>query len=1015
MQNKKRLLTVFIPLITFLLLSAVSLGFTPSPALAETSYPLSTLTGPNDFNFLLQAQAIKFEGGKWTYNFTWKRTRIATGTVVIAPSVNESFRVAELDPAPQTKDATNPLVMRLDPATRYVFRYYSVPGCNQSAVENDTECVAIRSIYFNTRDQNGKIMATSEVPLSQGGTKVEIATGGGNITAGIVPSSLTGLSFDQLATIVSQLTTLVQQLIAQLAGKVALPNSEPNVTITTQNGTMVTDHALSPACPDGNPNTWAAQTTPASSWCYKGMTMYVQLLNLPTGLAVTTANGLGIEPQDGVENPLFQYTTDSQSHSSYLSRFIGTPLGSSQVQLSAASHIGDLQADNSPYKNHDYKEIWLYATAGRKFYANIYYPASSCADASVIVNKNLNLPPGLAMGNCHNEPLTGFVTADGKPSHINISLLSGTIPQGAAAGVYLLEYNTSQPTNSSLGTKTRIYIIVQGSKKFVDTKMTDPATSGKPISNATLGSRAGIYWNQSNSFNMGTIWDDLDLWIAPGDQSGSFPEDATGKMFIGTFKSGDANGIHQICNSSTSGGSDPLQYGCGLYNWLVGSTQGQNIAQSGTYTIFVTPHIPYADSSGKAFAYLYGNCGGLRADSAYPGHQLPNISGCTGYTWGATTLTIDPAANGTVLPTQTAGVPVASFSQLDIWAKATVNGTVISEQSIGPHGTSNGQITSCSGGNDAGGVICVGPVASVMNVKPGDRMHYEWKIRLYDPTGTTGKTPDAQGYVPAGNSISSVIFVAGNTNFNFNKASDMQRLRYCTSGIVSGGFDYGESQGYINNAIGSADISIPSECTDVMGKGINVVQQVRVNVTLNGGGSTWGGYNMGGVDIGPLSSGIGIVDCNLNNTCVSQITNPNSLPNGFTGADPAVCYVPTADQLSSQLGLQCESVNAENTFSANSTGYGFGFSIPSSWKFDQFTFAEDASQSKVESGCIGGCNILNWYNNTTDRTKSPIKITGLANSHNYWNRITFYCNSATTKYVATSFSCSLDQNGNVHQ
>lgn len=197
-------------------------------ALAQVStYPVSTLTDAGDVNFLLQVQAIKFENGKWTYNFTWKRTRDAEGRLVVAPKVNESVHIAEVDPAP--RQSSSPLVVQLDPATRYVFKYFSSPSsvCGANPDQSpDPDCIAIRTIYFNTRDQNGKIMSTSEVPLSQGGTKVDSPLTNSSLDSS-VPASAQSLQAQ-----INALLALVQQLLAQISGI----SQTPVITTTGSTG-----------------------------------------------------------------------------------------------------------------------------------------------------------------------------------------------------------------------------------------------------------------------------------------------------------------------------------------------------------------------------------------------------------------------------------------------------------------------------------------------------------------------------------------------------------------------------------------------------------------------------------------------------------------------------------------------------------------------------------------------------------------------------------------------------------
>ena len=166
MQNKKKLLAIFIPIAVF------ALGTVYLAKAAAVVYPVSTLA--NNGDVLVQTQAIKFESGKWTYHFGWDRVSPYKGKVTIAPVTNENLPVITEDPASEARALADPLIVQLNPATRYVFKYYAEPGssCDQNAGEGDLACKPLPGgiVYFNTRDENGNIMSISNIPASRGGT-----------------------------------------------------------------------------------------------------------------------------------------------------------------------------------------------------------------------------------------------------------------------------------------------------------------------------------------------------------------------------------------------------------------------------------------------------------------------------------------------------------------------------------------------------------------------------------------------------------------------------------------------------------------------------------------------------------------------------------------------------------------------------------------------------------------------------------------------------------------------------
>ncbi len=231
MLNKK-IISATLPAAVILILSAVFLGSKMGAFAQSTSYPVATLTDSGDVNFLLQTQAIEFSGGKWTYNFTWKRTRDSEGRFVVAPATNEYSYVVDVDPAGRERTSSNPLAVKLDPATRYVVKYFAGPSslCNESLGSSDPECAIIRSVYFNTRNESGRVMSVSEIPISRGGTSVTADT----------TTTTTTTSGDQtiagLQAQINQLLAIVQSLLAKLGGNTTVANIPIGTTGTTTTG-----------------------------------------------------------------------------------------------------------------------------------------------------------------------------------------------------------------------------------------------------------------------------------------------------------------------------------------------------------------------------------------------------------------------------------------------------------------------------------------------------------------------------------------------------------------------------------------------------------------------------------------------------------------------------------------------------------------------------------------------------------------------------------------------------------
>ncbi len=117
----------------------------------------TTLSAPNDPQITVRATPVTFTGGRWTYNFSWTRlVNPHEGMATVALGANPDSVVAQSDPAPGIGSFT----ANLNPATNYVFRYYSYPSayCDHDNITADPECAIIASISFTTVDQNGNVV-----------------------------------------------------------------------------------------------------------------------------------------------------------------------------------------------------------------------------------------------------------------------------------------------------------------------------------------------------------------------------------------------------------------------------------------------------------------------------------------------------------------------------------------------------------------------------------------------------------------------------------------------------------------------------------------------------------------------------------------------------------------------------------------------------------------------------------------------------------------------------------------
>jgi hypothetical protein len=599
----------------------------------------------------------------------------------------------------------------------------------------------------------------------------------------------------------------------------------------------------------------------------------------------------------------------------------------------------------SRFSKDDYQEVWVYGTVGRPWVSSFWGP--QCDNANIKIEKTLNIPAGIALDNrCQADSVSG--------RKIVLGTMSGS---PSTSGIFKNEFKvtTTKSDGTSTTGLTRVYfkIIDHG---IMDVKLypTEGNNTDTAVDTVTLASRLSVSVEQTKNI---TTWTDIDFWAVPGKQDvNKNPEYFTNRIQIGRYTVDEG---YQGCNASTAGGVGAYKFGCARWNWLVGSTLSNNLV-AGDYTIYATTHLPYVDSNGSYTARLYGNC--------QIGFTNTNGQGtsCNGFAWGGTHLKIDSALPGAVLPnspTNSSGTSsVASFSQLTIKAKRTIykadGSTSVTESSIGESGTSNSSSTGCVAGNDSGGVTCAGPITS-SELKAGEKFDYEWQILVpntkyidarYATSSTNCNIADvvnSGGYwqggegkfcgdgspiggtvvrkgtpVPFTGTVNSSIVARGAVISTYLAPTDTQAsfVRKCTADLFGlGGFDYNPSQGFINSAQGGYNSSTAKFSSKVLSpdcaaalRGVSIDQTVNVYVALNGGGSTYAGYRMGGLNF--VNSCVGVLDSYLCPQSYQPISNSEAWFNR-----PGICNIPNTADIASRLGLGVGNYNTEIANNTNGT------------------------------------------------------------------------------------------------
>ncbi len=902
---------------------------TASAQVADGGFAPYVLTSSTNTSLYVDIQALSFSGGKWSYKLSWRRTLDRPGSIYVSPKLDKSAAVPascqNLVGTASTIQNSNvtrvgSCVVTLNPGTRYRLEFYKQPSAGGQ--------LFLRK-FFNTLDPSG-----NPVPMNRaiGGT----AADGGLITS-INPT--TGA------------VTTVNPATGQSGSgtPIATATTSPTATVgyrTTPSGCKIADiNDPSWHFPDLHRVDLSWDLSPCGAF------MSVYFANPPEGLARP------VEPQVGYENPHSQ------------GWFAGNDPGANQY--GSTMSYSQLTATSSPYRNGDYKEVHVYLTTGRKTVSSFYSVQADCTDPDLKKDFKLNLPAGVTYsGGCQQNVGSGRNNIFG--------ILGGSPTQ---SGDFVSELRTTYKGQNAL-TKVFMHVIDHGSMQ-VSLKTTDG--SNTVTNTASLGSRVAINVNQASNI---TTWNDIDFWAVPGSQSTSAnPENFSNRIQLGRFTIDEG---HQPCNNSTQGGGDAYAYGCARYVWLVGDSLGTNLAP-GTYTIYAATHLPAIDKTGQYIARLYGNCQ-LGYRDALRGN------GCNGFAWGGAPLTITAAEDGATLPTNGSGPSqVASYSMLRLTADTVINGQT-SHSSIGQGGEDNGRVPGCTGGTDAGGVVCPGPNVNTA-VKPGQSMDFSWKIEtqnncpnVYIHAGDPIPNTDCQvadivsgtvirpaRMVPYGGAIQSSIYVTGPTITNLDPLSQQNiQLRRCTSGIVPGGFDTNPSQGYINGPTGTARITIPADCAGVL-NGVTIVQEVNVYMSLNGGGSTYSTYMMGGMQFGNLSLN-GINDADLSpNHAVAQITN-----------------------------LTCQSNNDSSSY--NLTWDPFSGNFP-----DHLDIYYGTDQAQVQSSCPSGTNTAACQKRQVGgfgqgpQMNAPFRISPISPGTRYYNKVVAIATDANTP--SPIVACQINASG----
>lgn len=607
------------------------------------------------------------------------------------------------------------------------------------------------------------------------------------------------------------------------------------------------------------------------------------------------------------------------------------------------------------------REIWVFGTVGRKFEAAISYVnyGVMCADigTSMTIQRNLQLPPGLSYSQkC--QPTN--------PPTINID---GTVTGSpTVSGTYLAEFLTTRQTPSgSIVGKTRFRFIILKANKF-SAAVTD--SGGTQVSSASIGGRSNIAWNQTNNQKGAAYFDSVDIWAAPASGNvGKHPDFVTGKQLIATV-----SGNYVGCNNSTRGGNDPLQYGCGTYNWLVGNTLGQNLA-AGNYIIYVTPWLPIIDKDGTAIGQLYQNCGAVN-DPLTGG--LIFSSNCYGYSYGAAQVSLTGSSSN--LPSSNPGAYVdPSFLKGGLKYTVSSAAGVLKSGSVGQGQGSNTDQAGCDG-NWTGGVDC----GITISASAGQSLKLDWS------------SVDAQGR-PAGSSWSSQVFVSG--PFDAGNEAIVSQIKNCTGVITPGGYGPNPSEGFMSSQSGSKTFTIP-DC--LSGKTL----YFQYDTWFYGCGNVTGVSNLDASSNTSVLLQNGQTSCQLATKAGSLIVVNVNLSQNQGEITSNSCRLPA--QIAN---VSCSKLS--------DSSYQVSFQPLDSNSIPQvLTLYAGDNQSEVQSNCQYPTHCLTpngdqrrTFALSTDNINKPFVVNGAQTGKTYYNRLVAQCGAGgNAETRETTVTCSLDSN-----
>lgn len=554
-------------------------------------------------------------------------------------------------------------------------------------------------------------------------------------------------------------------------------------------------------------------------------------------------NTHGYNGPRGAPDPVVVLTND------YTTRDSSDP-GLTQAQRNELRHGGTVPRNP--------RIIQVFTSVGRPFLSGVHFniPFSEVCENN----------PRLKIEEVRRDSIPGLRFQRGPdPRYTSFSTGACTYAtlQGSATsqGTYLFEYKTTSSIGgSAVEATTRIYYIVLGTNVYDVTLSDLRQPNGQPATQAVLGGRARVNWNQSateGSAQFTNYSEDLELWVAPT-SDGTNPDKAQNKRRIATVALSSS-----VCNNSGRGGGDPFQVGCGSYNWIVGNTTAGNL-EPGTYNLFVVPWLPYVDrqdslGGGGVLNGIF-NSGGL---VPFPdtGDLVYNSSGWGwGYGVGRITIAPTPAGQTSLLSSGQGQSGFGSFGDITggpgspgafRYVRKNAQGQVIRRGSVGVGTGSNTDSSGCNG-NWTGGVSC----GITINANPGETLELSWSSK------------DNQGRIIGGD-WQSEVFISG--PYDQGNATVLAELRSCTEPVVPGGLGPNPSEGFMSSPEGSKSFTVPS-C--MAGKSFYFTYMVW-------GGTYGGGTTLGGV----MGSGLIVVNVSLNQQ-IGEITQSTCrLPQQITGGD----------------------------------------------------------------------------------------------------------------------------------